>query len=90
MEAIWISIACAEGAVILALGGLIAKAIFRMADSVNKLTVALADFVKKDDCKEDMGEHCTKMDSIEKRVEKFEKDFVALKAQSEIWHKEDM
>lgn len=88
MESTWIIIASAEGAVILFLGGLIAKAIFRMSDSISGLTKALTDFVKKDDCKEDMGEHCGKINSLEKRIEKNEKSLAELKAKAEIWHKE--
>lgn len=88
METIWITIACAEGAIILFLGGLIAKAIFKMSDNISDLTNALTDFVKKDDCKEDMGEHCGKISSLEKRIEKYEKSFAELKAKAEIWHKD--
>lgn len=86
MESTWIIIASAEGAVILFLGGLIAKAIFRMSDSVQGLTTALTEFVKKDDCKTDMGEHCSKIDSLEYRIDKNEKALAELKAKAEIWH----
>ena len=86
METIWITIACAEGAIILFLGGLIAKAIFKMSDSIQGLTQALAEFVKKDDCKTDMGEHCSKIDSLEYRIDKNEKSLAELKAKAEIWH----
>ena len=88
MESTWIIIASAEGAVILFLGGLIAKAIFRMSDSVQGLTTALTEFVKKDDCKTDMGEHCSKIDSLEYRIDKNEKALAELKAKAEIWHKQ--
>lgn len=86
METIWITIACAEGAVILFLGGLIAKAIFKMSDSIQGLTNALTEVVKKDDCKTDMGEHCSKIDSLEYRIDKNEKALAELKAKAEIWH----
>jgi hypothetical protein len=86
MESTWIVIASAEGAVILFLGGLIAKAIFRMSDSVQGLTKALTDFVKKDDCKTDMGEHCGKIETLEYRIDKNEKALAELKAKAEIWH----
>jgi hypothetical protein len=86
MEDILVIIASAEGAIILFLGGLIAKAIFKMSDSIQGLTKALTEFVKKDDCKTDMGEHCSKIDSLEKRIDKGEKAFEALKAKAEIWH----
>ena len=86
METIWITIACAEGAIILSLGGLIAKAIFKMSDSIQGLTKALTDFVKKDDCKTDMGEHCEKIDSLEERIGNNEKAIAELKAKAEIWH----
>ena len=88
MENILIIIASAEGAIILFLGGLIAKAIFRMSDSISALTAALTDFVKKDDCKEDMGEHCSKIDSLEFRIDRSEKAFAELKAKAEVWHKD--
>lgn len=88
MENLLIIIAGAEGAIILFLGGLIAKAIFRMSDSISDLTAALTDFVKKDDCKTDMGEHCSKIDSLEYRVDKAEKSFAELKAKAEVWHKQ--
>jgi hypothetical protein len=88
METIWITIACAEGAIILFLGGLIAKAIFKMSDSIQGLTKALTEFVKKDDCKTDMGEHCSKIDSLEYRIDKNEKALAELKAKAEIWHKD--
>jgi hypothetical protein len=88
METVWISIACAEGAIILFLGGLIAKAIFKMSDSVQGLTKALTEFVKKDDCKTDMGEHCGKIETLEHRIDKHEKAFAELKAKAEIWHKD--
>lgn len=87
MENILIIIAGAEGAIILFLGGLIAKAIFRMSDSISALTAALTDFVKKDDCKNDMGEHCSKIDSLEYRIDRAEKAFAELKAKAEVWHK---
>lgn len=86
METILIIIASAEGAIILFLGGLIAKAIFKMSDSVAGLTKALTEFVKKDDCKTDMGEHCSKIDSLEYRIDKSEKTLAELKAKAEIWH----
>lgn len=86
MEETWIIIASAEGAIILFLGGLIAKAIFKMSDSVQGLTTALTEFVKKDDCKTDMGEHCSKIDSLEYRIDKNEKALAELKAKAEIWH----
>ena len=86
MVEVLIIIASAEGAIILFLGGLIAKAIFKMSDSISGLTKALTDFVKKDDCKEDMGEHCGKIDSLEKRIDKNEKALAELKAKAEIWH----
>ena len=86
METILIIIASAEGAIILFLGGLIAKAIFKMSDSVSDLTSALTDFVKKDDCKEDMGEHCGKIKSLEDRIGKNEKELTELKSKAEIWH----
>lgn len=89
MEDMLVIVASAEGAIILALGGLIAKAIFRMSDSINNLTQTLANFVKKDDCKEDMGKHCGKIDALEKRIDKGEKAFEALKAKAEIWHERD-
>jgi hypothetical protein len=88
METIWITIACAEGAIILFLGGLIAKAIFKMSDSIQGLTKALTEFVKKDDCKTDMGEHCGKIETLEYRIDKNEKALAKLQAKSEIWHKE--
>ena len=88
MENILIIIASAEGAIILFLGGLIAKAIFRMSDSISALTAALTDFVKKDDCKEDMGDHCTKINGLEYRMDKHEKAFAELKAKAEVWHKD--
>lgn len=88
MVEVLIIIASAEGAIILFLGGLIAKAIFKMSDSISGLTKALTDFVKKDDCKEDMGEHCGKIDSLEKRIDKNEKALAELKAKAEIWHKQ--
>lgn len=88
MEDVLIIIAGAEGAIILFLGGLIAKAIFRMSDSISALTAALTDFVKKDDCKTDMGEHCSKIDSLEYRVDKAEKSFAELKAKAEVWHQQ--
>jgi hypothetical protein len=88
METIWITIACAEGAIILFLGGLIAKAIFKMSDSIQSLTKALTEFVKKDDCKTDMGEHCGKIETLEYRIDKQEKELARLQAQAEIWHKE--
>lgn len=88
MESTWIIIASAEGAIILFLGGLIAKAIFRMSDSVQGLTTALTEFVKKDDCKTDMGEHCGKIETLEHRMGKIEKAFTELKTKAEIWHKE--
>lgn len=87
MEDLLVIIAGAEGAIILFLGGLIAKAIFRMSDSISELTAALTDFVKKDDCKTDMGEHCSKIDSLECRVDKAEKSFAELKAKTEVWHR---
>lgn len=87
METILIIIASAEGALILFLGGLIATAIFRMADNVKNLTAALTDFVKKDDCKEDMGDHCTKINGLEYRMDKHEKAFAELKAKAEVWHR---
>ena len=86
METVWISIACAEGTIILFLGGLIAKAIFRRSDSVQGLTTALTEFVKKDDCKTDMGEHCGKIETLEHRIDKNEKSLAELKAKAEIWH----
>ena len=86
MVEVLIIIASAEGAIILFLGGLIAKAIFKMSDSISGLTKTLTDFVKKDDCKEDMGEHCGKIDSLEKRIDKNEKALAELKAKAEIWH----
>ena len=86
METVWISIACAEGTIILFLGGLIAKAIFRMSDSVQGLTTALTEVVKKDDCKTDMGEHCGKIETLEHRIDKNEKSLAELKAKAEIWH----
>lgn len=86
METIWITIACAEGAIILFLGGLIAKAIFKMSDSIQSLINALTEVVKKDDCKSDMGEHCSKIDSLEYRIDKNEKALAELKAKAEIWH----
>jgi hypothetical protein len=88
MEEILIIIAAAEGAIILFLGGHIAKAIFRMADSIKSLTATLAEFVKKDDCKEDMGDHCTKINGLECRMDKHEKAFAELKAKAEVWHKD--
>jgi hypothetical protein len=88
METIWITIACAEGAIILFLGGLIAKAIFKMSDSIQGLTKALTEFVKKDDCKTDMGEHCGKIETLEYRIDKNEKALAKLQAKAEIWHKE--
>ena len=88
MEETWIIIASAEGAIILFLGGLIAKAIFKMSDSIQGLTKALTDFVKKDDCKTDMGEHCGKIETLEHRIAKNEKALAALNAKAEIWHKE--
>ena len=87
METILIIIASAEGAIILFLGGLIAKAIFKMSDSIQGLTTALTEFVKKDDCKTDMGEHCSKIDSLEYRIDKNEKALAELKAKAEVWHK---
>ena len=87
METILIIIASAEGAIILFLGGLIAKAIFKMSDSIQGLTNALTDFVKKEDCKADMGEHCSKIDTLEYRIDKNEKGLAALTAKAEIWHK---
>lgn len=86
MDTILIIIASAEGALILFLGGLIAKAIFRMADNVKVLTAALSEFVKNDDCKSDMGEHCTKISDLEYRMGKNEKAFAELKAKAEVWH----
>lgn len=80
---------CAQGTVILALGGLIAKSIFRMADNIKELTSTLAHFVKKDDCKEDMGEHCGKIETLEKRIDKNEKALESLKAKAEIWHQKN-
>lgn len=88
METIWITIACAEGAIILFLGGLIAKAIFKMSDSIQGLTKALTEFVKKDDCKTDMGEHCGKIETLEYRIDKNEKALAKLQAKAEIWHKD--
>lgn len=88
METILIIIASAEGAIILFLGGLIAKAIFKMSDSIQGLTKALTEFVKKDDCKTDMGEHCGKIDSLEKRINENEKSLAELRTKAEIWHKE--
>lgn len=83
---ILVIIASAEGALILFLGGLIATAIFRMADNVKHLTATLSDFVKKDDCKSDMGEHCSKINGLEYRLDKNEKAFAELKAKAEVWH----
>ena len=83
---ILIIIASAEGALILFLGGLIAKAIFKMSDSVKDLTKTLSDFVQKDDCKTDMGEHCSKINGLEYRMDKNEKAFAELKAKAEVWH----
>jgi hypothetical protein len=88
MEETWIIIASAEGAIILFLGGLIAKAIFKMSDSIQGLTKALTEFVKKDDCKTDMGEHCGKIETLVYRIDKQEKGLARLQAQAEIWHKE--
>jgi hypothetical protein len=86
MEETWIIIASAEGAIILFLGGLIAKAIFKMSDSIQGLTQALTDFVKKDDCKTDMGEHCGKIETLEYLIDRNEKALAELKAKAEIWH----
>lgn len=88
MEETWIIIASAEGAIILFLGGLIAKAIFKMSDSIQGLTAALTEFVKKDDCKTDMGEHCGKIETLEYRIDRNEKALAKLQAKAEIWHKE--
>lgn len=88
MEDVWLIIATAEGAIILFLGGLIAKAIFKMSDSIQGLTTALTEFVKKDDCKTDMGEHCGKIATLEHRIGKNEEALTALTAKAEIWHKE--
>lgn len=87
MESILVIIASAEGAIILFLGGLIAKAIFRMDDSLKKLSEALANFVKRDDCKEDMGEHCGKIEMLEGRIDEQEKALNTLLTKAEIWHK---
>ena len=88
MEHLLIMIASAEGALILVLGGFIAKAIFRMSDNVKELTKALGDFVKKDECKADMGSHCSKMESLDYRLTKQEKSFAELSTKVEMLHKD--
>lgn len=84
-----ILIISAEGAIILALGGLISKAIFRMSDSINDLTQTLATFVKKDDCKDDMGAHCDKISALETRVASNETAVAELKTKVEVLHSKD-
>jgi hypothetical protein len=81
-------IASAEGAMILLLGGYIAKAIFRMSDSIREMTKTLGEFVKKDECKADMGSHCSKMESLDCRLTRQETAFAELAAKAELWHKE--
>jgi uncharacterized coiled-coil DUF342 family protein len=89
MTELLILLICGEGTLILFLGGLIAKAIFKMADSVNDLTKQLSEFVKKDECKTDMGEHCSKMEELEDRIGGYEKKFVELQTTVNMLHKDD-
>lgn len=89
MENVLIIIASAEGAIILFLGGLIATAIFRMSDNIATLTATLSSFVKKDDCKTDMGKHCKEMERLSQTLSEHMTEFAELRARSEIWHKDD-
>lgn len=87
-EHLLIMIASAEGALILLLGGYIAKAIFRMSDSIREMTKTLGEFVKKDECKADMGSHCSEMKLLDKRITKQEQAFAELAAKAELWHRD--
>jgi uncharacterized coiled-coil DUF342 family protein len=89
MNEILILVICGEGALVMFLGGMIAKAIFKMADSVNDLTKQLSEFVKKDECKTDMGEHCSKMEELEGRIARYEKKFIELQTTVTMLHKDD-
>ena len=85
MNQIIILIACAEGALIIFFGGLIAKSVFKMSDSISSLSEAIATLVKKEDCDKDMQGHCSRINELEQRMRKIE----SFKSKAEIWHRED-
>ena len=85
MYEIIVLIACAEGALIIFFGGLIAKAVFKMSDSISSLSDAIAKLVKKEDCDKDMQGHCSRINELEQRMRKVE----CFKSKAEVWHSED-
>ena len=79
--------------IIVVLGGFIVKGVFKMADRITNqlqtLNNLMASFVKRDECVNDMQNHCKLISNINSDLKCLKDDFMVLKTKAELWHKED-
>lgn len=53
---------------------------------IRQLRQQLEKFVVKEDCRDDMHQHCDRLDTLDERITKNEKALESLKAKAEVWH----
>lgn len=46
-------------------------------------------YVRREDCKDDMGNHCEQINELRERVNNNEADIKSLAAKAQVWHKDE-
>lgn len=94
MEQLLFAALSAAGVIIMTLASIVAQSLLKRFDNITaqlqKLNNTLASFVKKEECRQEMGDQCVLIEKLDKRITKNENALGRLEAQVKVLHKDDL
>lgn len=74
----------------LAVWGLVATCLWKMASGIFKINETLGRFVLREECIRDMGVQCERIERLGEKINNAESRLEGLVGKAEIWHREDL